>query len=345
MKSKVFYAEEIYKIVKEYRNEDGIYITLDSIMEWAEQFGDDAQFMLMEVAHLIPKVYYSKDKVIAYLKQVVDFYQNLYSYADWDSFLKDTEFLNLQGGGKSQGILLDLLNNLVFEKTNKHLIDYKTFPKKHFLYIDDILATGGTIGGDICSWLDDEHHVERLLANEITLQIAVICLHTLGWNLQKFRIDKYTGKSVARKIIIGSCLEIQNNLMLNAPVMNAAIPIREFVSKDVMEFYISLNVDTNAHQAFRKIGTPNPETFFTSYEDRIKYENILLDKGLDLIKKSSEHKPNVRPLGIMSPYHKMLGLGTHFVTWRNIPNNCPLVFWWDVPAHNWKPLFKPNKHQ
>ncbi len=53
----------------------------------------------------------------------------------------------------------------------------------------------------------------------------------------------------------------------------------------------------------------------------------------------NEIKPNIRPLGLIHPSHKTFGLGTHFFTLRNIPNNSPLVFWWGVACHDWIPLF------
>jgi hypothetical protein len=53
----------------------------------------------------------------------------------------------------------------------------------------------------------------------------------------------------------------------------------------------------------------------------------------------SDVRPNIRPLGLINPTYRTFGLGTHFFTWRNIPNNSPLVFWWEVPGHNWIPLF------
>ena len=68
--------------------------------------------------------------------------------------------------------------------------------------------------------------------------------------------------------------------------------------------------------------------------------NGLIEKGIDIINMiQGDVKPNIRPLGLINPNYKIFGLGTHFFTWRNIPNNSPLVYWWEVSGHNWKPLF------
>lgn len=44
--------EDIYGTIQDYRNDDGIYINKDHIQEWANQFGDDAEFVLKEFAHI-----------------------------------------------------------------------------------------------------------------------------------------------------------------------------------------------------------------------------------------------------------------------------------------------------
>lgn len=98
----------------------------------------------------------------------------------------------------------------------------------------------------------------------------------------------------------------------------------------------SLRATNYADYAYREDNQPINETFFSSPENRIKYENIILEKGIELIEKIEQPKEitNIRPLGFVYPNYKTFGLGTHFFTWRNIPNNTPLVFWWEVPKHD-----------
>lgn len=43
---------QIYETIKDYRYDDGIYITKEHIQEWANQFWDDAEFVLKEFAHI-----------------------------------------------------------------------------------------------------------------------------------------------------------------------------------------------------------------------------------------------------------------------------------------------------
>ena len=81
------------------------------------------------------------------------------------------------------------------------------------------------------------------------------------------------------------------------------------------------------------------ETFFTCTENRDKYEQRLVNKGLEILSNTGTVGSYTRPLGIVNPKYKTLGMGTHFFTWRNVPNNCPIVYWWEVPGSGWKPLF------
>ena len=71
--------DTIYDIIKDYRNDDGIFITKEHIQEWALQFGDDAAFVLREFAHIVRQVYLSKNEGYQYLKAVLDFLQKEYN--------------------------------------------------------------------------------------------------------------------------------------------------------------------------------------------------------------------------------------------------------------------------
>lgn len=44
--------EDTYETIKDYRNDDGIYIMKEHIQKWTYQFGDDAEFVLKEFAHI-----------------------------------------------------------------------------------------------------------------------------------------------------------------------------------------------------------------------------------------------------------------------------------------------------
>ena len=47
--------------------------------------------------------------------------------------------------------------------------------------------------------------------------------------------------------------------------------------------------------------------------------------------------PRPKPLGYGLYTDMSFGFGTFIFTWRNVPFNVPLIFWY--PHHDWTPLF------
>lgn len=337
------YASNIYEVIKDYRNDDGISITRDSILEWAAQFGEDAEFVLYELNHLLPKVYFSKEEVKSFLSIVIELFAQNLCGGNLESFLNQTVFLDMQQDGKSQKVMLALLDSIVFDKTSKHLSDYELHPdKKNFIYLDDVLASGGTIGNHLIDWLSSTPELQNIIEGKKTVYVCLICCHRWGWEFLKYRLANTVPGFTKNHMRWCWAYEIQNHLKFNDQSLNIAIPVKD-QPQNVFTYLSSLQADKYKDYAFREDGSPINESFFTSAEDRIKYENILLQKGLYIISQVQNPSDNLRPLGLVNRRYKILGLGTHFFTWRNVPNNSPLVFWWSVPGHNWKPLFPPRK--
>lgn len=331
---------QIYEIIKDYRNDDGIYINKDHIQEWANQFGDDAEFVLKEFAHIVKQVYISKKEGYKYIESVLDFLQKEYKTANIMTLLRDTQFLLLQPEGKSQHKLMDMLDEIVFNKTGHHISEYDNYPKRHYIYIDDVLASGRTIGDDLIEWIGEDDHCNKIKNKQIDLKVLLICSHTLGLSFQFYRISKYFNIDANSLIDVRDCYRIENNTKDYAPKLNIAMPIKDYLTQSAINYFDALQADEKySKYGFRDDNTPKIETFFTSKENRIKYENILVNKGIELLNTTNNVGSYTRPLGLVNPKYKTLGMGTHFFTWQNVPNNCPIVFWWEVPGCSWIPLF------
>lgn len=335
-------AQKIYDIIKDYRQEEGMHMSPDDILEWGYQFGEDAEFMLSELAHLLPQIYFSKERVQKEMRNMLNVLYKYLKYNSVQSFFEDLDFLCLQPIGKSQHILLQMIDNLAIEKTSHSLSEYKKYPKKIFVYVDDVLASGGTIGRDLIKWLSVDNHVADLVNRKICLVVSLLCSHSWGKSFVDFRLHQQFPELKNNSIIWGWGYEIQNHLKWANQSLNIAIPVKD-QPEDVKNYLSTLTAVKYEEYAYREINNPVKETFFTSPENRIRYENNLLKKGLEIISKIDNPSEGLRPLGMINPRYKTFGLGTHFFTWRNIPNNSPLVFWWDIPEHGWKPLFKPKR--
>lgn len=336
--------EEIYDTIKDYRNDDGIYITQDHIQKWANQFGDNKEFVLKEFAHIVKQVYISKTKGYKYLEAVLLFLQKKYKSKDLSSLLRDTLFLQLQPKGKSQRVLIGMLDELVLAKEGHHLSEYDNYPKCHYIYIDDVLASGKTMGDDLVEWISEDDHCNKIKNKQIDLKVLLICRHSLGLSLQLFRISQQLDIE-AKLIDVKSLYTIENNTKDYEPKLNIALPIKNYLSHEAIQYFDALQADDKySKYGFRNEGSPHEETFFSSAENRIKYENILIDKGLEILKDTKNIGSYTRPLGLVNPKYKTLGMGTHFFTWRNVPNNCPIVFWWETQGSNWIPLFTKKQN-
>lgn len=337
-------VEKIYEVIKDYRCEDGYQMTKEHIKEWGLQFGDDAEFVLEEFAHIVHQVYLSKDGAYKFLNALLDFLCSTYKARVLQSVLADTCFMDMQPQGKSQGILLQMLNELVLSKTGQDLSYYADCPKKHYVYLDDVLASGKTVADDLIEWLNVGSNAEDVKNKKIDVKVITICRHDLGYSLQWFRITKNTDNFDAMKLIPAHCCyRIENNATEYESALNIAMPIKTNLSERALQYFNCLNADEKYEKyGFRKEGYPRKESFFSNPENRNRFEQIIVNKGIELIQSTANPGPYVRPLGLVNPKYKTLGMGTHFFTWRNIPNNSPLVYWWEVQGTNWISLF-PKK--
>lgn len=342
--TKELLAEEIYSVIKDYRNQDDVFITHESILEWAGQFGRDCILVLTELSKIIKETYVSRNRAKEYILLRIQSYLKLFGYSNVASFLMDTEFMDVQPHYKSQAAILLLVEEVLQENFQESYINYKGYPKVNYLYFDDILASGSTIGRDIRDFLKSLTHsgksfAEMVQNHEIRMSISVFCLHRWGFEFQKYRLQKEFNEKVLKQLTWFWDYEVQNHAKFNNQRLNIAKPVKSNNVK-INSYLENLSATKYEDYAFRKANTPVIENFYTSAENRVRFENVLTEKGIDILNMiQGEVKPNLRPLGLINPQYKIFGLGTHFFTWRNIPNNSPLVYWWEVPGHNWKPLF------
>lgn len=160
-----------------------------------------------------------------------------------------------------------------------------------------------------------------------------------------FALDQNIGFNLSNRLKFYRVSSIDNYPHINFynpnPKFNHVYPKENDIGKEFLNF-IENAFDrgygmTNEKLAFRNPDYPKVEEFYSSPENRDRYENILLQKGIEIINSIENLKvQSIRPLGMTPPSYKTLGTGSHFFTWRNISNTCPLVFWW---GNNWYPLF------
>ena len=343
--------EKIIEIIGSYREEDKGFLyqtNIDNahITRWIEQFNeDDREFILTELLHLLPKSYLSKETTLGILGNEFEILRKDFGYKTVQNFLDETKFLDCQEAGKSQKIFLEFVDEILKEKYDYSLADCGKGNIKQWLYIDDVLASGGTFRRDIIEEIEGYGH-EAFKESEIRIIASFVILHSWATNNVKFALKK-SGYELNKRLKFYRVATIDNNPRINDynlnPKFNHIYPIKSVLGNEVLGF-IEESFGRgrrdmwNEEYAYRNSDYPKKEDFFSSPENRIRYENILLKKGFNIIKSIDNlSAESLRPLGMTLPSYKTLGTGSHFFTWRNISNTCPIVFWWG--ANDWYPLF------
>lgn len=343
-------VDQVFEKIKDFRKDEGVQITREGIREWALQFGDDAEFMLAETDNVLRQTYLTKEEAIELFRNYIHDHIKRYKYDGISSYLQDVCFLRLQPEGKSQDVIVDMVEEIIRQDYGLKVSDFAEYPKRLYIYFDDVLITGGTIFSDLSKWINSDDRLVLLNERKIKLEVDLIVEHRLGQQNTLYRLEKYECPGLnIDNIKVWHYYEVENHLKLPSFVgrqqLNAvAIPVKESLPRDVINYWENLEAKNHPDYAFRSENQPAEEKYFTSAENRIRFETILSEKGLYIINQiQGEVKRNVRPLGFIHSSYKTLGVGTLFFTWRNVPNNAPLVFWWEVPGHNWKPLFPAKR--
>jgi hypothetical protein len=334
-------AQDIVDILNDYENNN---MTVQHVLTWVNQFDDvDREFILNELLNIFKQTYYSKEKCIEILKEYIGFLSGHYQYTAVTDFLRNTVFLDLQNEEDSQKELLALLNDILIKEYGITLRDCGKKPM-HYVYLDDILATGNKTFTDLSNWLKTQNDADNDITNydyvkkeNIKLNICFLCLHTWGYSNVEYRLMMEFDVKIKKHLSFFRYFEIENNIKAHNAKLNHMLPI----DNQDNEFKTYLNSLEDAvkfeDRAFRKNTQPSSEELFSSPENRTRLENIFLRKGIEILQQVQNLTvKQIRPLGYTIKSHRTFGLGTLFFTFRNIPNNCPIVFWW---GSKWYPLF------
>ncbi|KPP98444.1 MAG: hypothetical protein HLUCCA01_10590 [Bacteroidetes bacterium HLUCCA01] len=332
-------VNRIVEIIGDYRSGSEAEIDRDRVISWVEQFDEsDREFLLTELIHILPKSYISEKEARETLGGSFEYLRKKYNQESIDEFLQNSKFLSCQGLHKSQTKLLEFLREYAEEELNFNFDDCGIESEKYWVYLDDVLASGGTFRREIIEKIND-YGTERFVEDDIKIISIFFFLHSWGCANSKYVILKDLGKNIASRIDFHRVFEIENDPRINYfnpnPAFNHAFPMDS--SESWREFLETLDADRQAQYAFRPPEKPNKESFYSSAENRNRYEQIVLNKGIEIIERIHNVGAPVRPLGFTSPSYKTLGAGSHAFTWRNISNTCPLVYWWE--SNGWFPLF------
>jgi hypothetical protein len=346
---------DIYRLIKDYRLEffDGSRISRSKIKNWVDQFDEDLRIpILTELKNIFEKRYCSKKDVKDFLDSVINKLTQDFQFNNPQDFLRNSNFLNLQPAGKSQGIMLNLLNELIQEKYELSINDCGTSSKKYSIYLDDILCTGLTLISDIKDWSEQSFsegktNMQAIADNSTTLVFAYVFIHKKNYLKKVAEMRHKISYEISSKHKMYRLVEIENSVSVGSKI-DLVLPLDEEQTERVKEYQteISNRVDQRAEEKgwktgpdefYRPANTPDNEEFFTSPENRQVIENVFLHKGIQILDNANSQIHNIRALGYSLPSLKDFGFGALCFTWRNVPNNAPLVFWYS--GGGFTPLF------
>lgn len=323
----------IADIIKDYRAGEIARPTPAHVDRWVCQFSEANQLpLLAEMEHLLKITYFTK-------QTISDFFANQIKHRkiageDFSTFWKGANLLNIQEHGRSQAEILTLFDESLKAQCDFGIADCGS-EDGEFVYLDDVLFSGGRIGTDLKAW------IQKDAPNKAKVHIIVIGTHQLGeWLCLKGLRETATevGKNIT--IVCWAAIRLENRKAYK----NTSEVLWPSVLPEDAELAAYMAQEKKFPFDPRKPGGKVEHDIFTCEEGRQLLESEMLLAGIHIRSQCKEPKPSMRPLGF-SPFG--LGFGATIVTYRNCPNNCPLALWWGDPeatsgAFHWYPLL-PRK--
>lgn len=348
--------QNVYNLIKDYRIEysDGSRMSKSRIKIWINQFEEkDRLVILNELVRIFDERYVSFKYLFVFFKNMIGFYREKFKFESDIDFLLNSQFLALQRSDKSQSIMLSHFDNFLNKEYEISLSYCGIVSNDYSFYLDDVLCTGQTFYNNFADWVKcnfkpDLTNKKALISKETRLIGTYIFIHKKNF----YKKTSQIGHNFSRDIPIqmwGIWIDNTDEDDSAYEVLQPSVDIEDSVIEEYRE-NITKEVDTHCTnhnykipkaEFYRPHDKPKEEKLFSTPENRNIVEKAFLKKGIEILSKSSITNKNMRALGYSIPSHKNFGFGALCFTWRNIPNNTPLVFWYS--GGGFTPLFDVRK--
>lgn len=321
--------------IKDYRAGEIAQPTPEHVDRWIRQFHNALQVpLLREIDHVFKQTYFSKSDVSRFFaKQIA---HKTLAGVEPCEFWRSAHMFDIQQNGNSQTEIRELFGEALKKQCGLE-IDECGSAGGAFIYLDDVLFSGGRSGTDLSAWIAEKAPAKA------TVHILVIATHLLGeWQCTK-RLKKAAadaGKELEFHCWAAIRFENRKSYRNTSEVL---WPV-EIPEDAALQAYIA-----EEHRfpfEPRQPGGKLKNAIFCSEEGRQLLERELLLAGMQIRSFCQNPRRALRPLGFSA---FGLGFGSMIVTFRNCPNNSPLALWWGdpkaAPGHpfrNWYPLL-PRK--
>lgn len=298
---------------------------------WVRQFSDSVrQSILAEMDHVLSRVYISRQQCEEALASTVTA-DNL-ALPSPGEFWRRVNFLRIQDKGESQRVMLSLFEEALKKETGLVLAACGS-PDGPYFYLDDCVFTGTHIRWNVIGWVKTER-----APKVAEVHILTLANHRGRIQYTKNKIQQ-EARSVNKDITAEKWWRFWDLADCSCGGETDCLQPASFPQEDPHVQRLLAALAQHGHPArARTIPTTAANKVFSSEESRGVLEQEFLKTGARIKYELCPHlKENHWPLGY--DVFKCVGFGSLLVTFRNCPNNCPLVLWADDP---WWPLF-PRK--
>lgn len=301
----------------------------EHVQRWVEQFNPDSQIaILRETDYVLKNTYIRRESVEGFIRNLIVNAKLVGN--DYCKFWSEVGFLNIQQGGRSQKEMLEIFSTELSKQCGFN-VQAPSGYEKEFIYLDDIIFSGGRVWQDISKWIRETD------SYDIKIHIITIGYHRYGQWYQDNRLQKLC-KSSNKKVEFqwwrGFALEDRRKYINDSDVLRPRI-----LPNDQLVIEYANFLQQQGHPVhYRTSDSIGEHKLFSSEAGRHCLEQNFLIAGAHIRSICPNLNKYQRPLGNMML--DTLGFGSLLVTYRNCPNNTPLAFWVSDP---WYPLF-PRKN-
>jgi hypothetical protein len=315
--------EALATLIADFREGEIPQPDADHVGRWVAQFdAEDREPLLDELHHVWSQLYFSEPRARAFLRMIIS--NEKFVGADKVAYWSTANLLNIQTNGHSQREMLNLFWEELRAATGHSPHD--TGGGDDYVYVDDVLFTGGRIQTDLKAWLQSAPARGRV-------RVVVLAHHQFGEYKTREALQaeaRRLEKNITFEFWRDFDLENRNRYSKGADVLWPTRLPTEAATYDQGRFPLQPRQPGGASK------------FFSSEARRDVLEQALVKAGLKIRSFAANPKPVLRPLGF-GPFG--MGFGSLFLSWRNCPNNAPLALWWGGktepawhPFNKWYPL-------
>jgi len=321
------FAESIASTMADYRRDQIAEPSPEHVMRWVRQFDPAVRTpILAELDHVLNRVYVPRRTAKTFLRNLIRNPQ--LAGTDPESFWRTAGLLRIQQGGNSQADLVEIFGSALQHEIGLSLDACAAAADGPFIYIDDGIFSGNRVRHDLEAWIAGP------APQRATVHVIAMAVHTGGRYYAQQRINaaaNNSGKVITFHWWQAIELEDRRTSINQSDVLRP----RSIPDHTDVQAYAQALADAGHPVVLRTVDSRGSCELFSSEEARNLLEQEFLKKGAEIRGMCPLLPASARPLG----YHvlRTLGFGSLLVTWRNCPNNAPLVLWVGPP---WYPLFE-----